>query len=282
MMEATLVKSKDPDIFVHAWTPSRTKMNPSTFIPMSYAKKAAKGLAVRRTYKGQKQVAFYASGHPTSIFINGDLAHADMRIIAVYALEIEDMLNRWIGGAPQQIPYTIKFFKDEKEFKRVATRAGAANAMSYYSPATKDVVMWFDKTISYDDLQGLLAHEITHAYMDLVFKCGSPLWFAEGMAEYAQHFTWKKDHAVAGALGESMLKILRMGISLPVDEFVRLGRKEMYGNNHPTLYAQAWSLVHFLSAEAPWAIQELLQKRSVNVDGLERGFQGHLASMRGF
>ena len=82
----------------------------------------------------------------------------------------------------------------------MAMKVGASNAMSYYDPSTKDVVMWFDHTMTHDQLQALIAHELTHAYMDIVNECRGPLWFQEGMAEYFQHFTWTGSQLEPGAI----------------------------------------------------------------------------------
>jgi hypothetical protein len=45
------------------------------------------------------------------------------------------------------------------------------------------------------------------------------------------------------------------------------------------LYAQAWTVVHFLAEYEPGVIKELLERRPINVRGMDREWQGHLRSM---
>jgi len=285
-MEATLVRSTDPDIIVHSWRPAAESMNPPVYIPKSYVRKASQGLQVRRSGKGLKDVTFYGDhrlGHSGAITVVGDLRHDDMRAIAIYALEFEDMLSRAIGGRPTNVPYRLRFFADEGEFRKVAVRAGASNAMSYYHPGTRDIVMWFNEKMTHDELQALVAHEFTHAYMDLIFGCTSPLWFAEGMAEYFQHFTWRGDRADAGAMSEKELEILKAHGAMQLERFVGLGRDVFYGHEFPKLYAQAWAVVHFLQEYDPDAIQELLHRKLhddlPDVAGIDGDFRSHLSAM---
>lgn len=278
-MEAKLVRSSDPELLVHAWDDRGPRLNPPVFIPKAYVTKASKGIKVVPSGKN-KEVSFYAGGHRDgAITVYGDLKHDDMRAVAVYALEFEEMLLRSIGGKPRNIPYYLRFYGDQREFRRHAALSGAANAMSFYDPRNRSIVMWFDDTMSHYDLQALVAHEFTHAYMDIVFDCCSPLWFAEGMAEYFQNFTWVKDHAVPGALNEEQLRLLRDDSYMDIDDFVLLGRDSFYGPRFKPLYAQAWTVVHFLFEYEPEKIQELLRRARVNVVGLNDEWSTHLQAM---
>jgi len=279
-MEARLVRSSDPEIIVHSWREdAASAVNPPVYIPKAYVTKRARGLKVMRSGKTLKSISFRERGHPASIDIVGDLKHDDMRAVAIYALEFEDMLSRTIGGPPRNIPYRVRFFADQKEFAVIARRSGAANAMSYYSPKSGEIVMWFNETMTHSDLQGLLAHEFTHAYMDIVHECTSPLWFAEGMAEYFQHFTWTGDRAEPGAINEAELAHLKRGVPLPIDQFVKLPRDEMYGPDYKLLYAEAWSVVHFLVDHEPGVIQNLLRGRQINVSGMNEEWEENLNAM---
>jgi hypothetical protein len=282
-MEATLVRSKDPEVLVHSWDRgSSSRANPVSFIPRAYVTKRSKGLQVRKSGKSLKWISFHEAGFPNTIDIVGDLAHADMRAVAVYALEVEDMLARTIGGPPKTIPFRLRFFSKKLEFSLMAMKVGASNAMSYYAPATRDVVMWFDETMTHDYLQELIAHELTHAYMDIVNECNGPLWFQEGMAEYFQHFTWENGRLEPGAINEvELANLMSEGGPIPIEEFVKVPRSRMYGPEFKRLYAQAWTVVHFLAEYAPEAIKELLQRRPINVHGLDREWQTHLRAMVG-
>ncbi len=282
-MEATLVRAKDPEVLVHSWDRgSSSQLNPPSFIPRSYVTKRSKGLQVRKSGKNLKWISFHEAGFPNTIDIVGDLAHDDMRAVAVYALEVEDMLARTIGGPPKTIPFRLRFFSKKLEFHLMATKVGASNAMSYYDPRTRDVVMWFDETMTHDQLQALIAHELTHAYMDIVNECLGPLWFQEGMAEYFQHFTWTNGRLEPGAINEvELANLMQEGGPIPIEEFVKVPRSRMYGPEFKRLYAQAWTVVHFLAEYEPEVIKELLQRQPINVHGLDREWQSHLRAMVG-
>lgn len=279
-MEATLVRSPDPELFVHSWSNETRHLNPPIFIPKSYVTKMSKGMRVTRSGNSKKEVVFYGGHHRAgAISVYGDLKHDDMRAVAVYALEFEDMLLRTLGGKPSTIPYSLRFYADQGEFRKAAIHAGAANALSYYDPRTRSIVMWFNETMTHNDLQALVAHEFTHAYMDIIFDCVSPLWFAEGMAEYFQNFTWEGMEAEPGALNELQLKTLEYADPINIKDFVNLGRGAFYGHNFKHLYAQAWTVVHFLFDYDPEVIQELLRRQKIDMEGLDQEWQGHLHAM---
>jgi len=278
-MEAKLVRSSNPELLVHSWRESEGRLNPPVFIPKSYVTKASKGLKVIRSGKN-KEISFYGGSHREgAITVYGDLKHDDMRAVAVYALEFEEMLLRTLGGKPRNIPYYLRFYADQGEFRKHAIHAGASNAMSFYDPRTRSIVMWFDKTLTHDDLQALVAHEFTHAYMDIVFDCVSPLWFAEGTAEYFQNFRWAGNHVEPGALNEVQLRILKLIGPTPFSDFVRMGRSDFYGGQFKALYAQAWTVVHFLFEYEPEMIQDLLRRKQIDVDGLDGEWASHLQAM---
>ena len=283
-MEARLVRSEDPKIILHSWErDDDARANPPSFIPRAYVTKRSKGLQVRKSGKNLKWISFHEPGFPNTIDIVGDLKHDDMRAVAVYALEIEDMLARTIGGPPKTIPFRLRFFSKRLEFSLMAQKVGASNALSYYNPGTRDIVMWFDETMTHDQLQALIAHELTHAYMDIVNDCHGPLWFQEGMAEYFQHFTWENGQLEPGAINEVELSnLMRAGGPIPIEEFVKVTRARMYSpEEFQRLYAQAWTVVHFLAEYEPNVIKELLQRQPANVRGMDREWQEHLRSMIG-
>lgn len=287
-MEAIPVESDNPDIFVHAWEAGPDESGYlggpkeffQTYIPMSYVKKRGKSLEMTEgSSPGWKILQFSEPGYPTRIKIMGNLKADEMRAVAVYVLEFEDMLAREIGSAPQNIPYTIKIYSSHADFLRFANSHGAGNAMSFYAPRSNEIGMWFDETLTHEQLQDLIAHELTHAYMDIVWRTTSPLWFAEGMAEYFQHFSWKRDHAIPGALNKHEIENLRGAPLVPIEEFIQLPRGRMYGPEFKMLYAQAWSVVHFLFEYEPEMIRELLERRKIDVSGLDGEWEGHLRAM---
>ncbi len=300
MDTTSLIKTDDPSIIVHAWRNTGSRANPpADIIPETVAAKKSREVTILpiRTGLGKRKKAWKAAevmfaGHWASLSVVGDLRPADFKRVVVYALEFEDMLNRTIGAEPQGIPYRIKIFADHKEFLQVAARAGAPNAASYYAPNTHDIVSYFDPTVlsslgagpvmTHGDLQVLIAHEFTHAFMDIVWgrhSSSSPIWFLEGMAEYFQHFTWENGRTVAGAVSKRQLRILANNDALPISEFVQVKRDRMYGPDFPWLYAQAWVITHFLQTYHQDKIRGLLAGDDIDVRGLEGPWRKHFEEM---
>ena len=297
-MEASaLVRTGDPDVIAHAWTSGHARINPPSMIPQRVVKEKARSIslvpagALGKRRKAWKAASVYGDEfHPGGLSVVGDLSPADMKAVVVYALEFEDMLIRGVGGSPKSIPYRIKIFADEREFRTVASKVGAANALSYYHPGTKDIVAYFDTkqltarfpgspVMTHENLQSILSHEFTHAYMDIVYSRTSPLWFAEGIAEYYQHFEWRGGQAAGGALNLKELQILSNNEPLPLVEFMSVPRERMYGPEFPQLYAQAWAVTHYLKSYHQDAIADLIETGKTSARGLEAGWRLHFREM---
>lgn len=268
-------------VIVHSWdveASHHARENPGNRIPKAFVTRESKGLrlapeATPGWYRIQLQEDAFG------IDVHGDLLPPDLKAVAIYAMEFEGMIRRAIGGRPPHHPYLIRINKTQKEFRQYATSRDAANAMSFYDPRIYEMALWFDDTITHDKLQELLAHEFTHAYMDLVWDRTSPLWFAEGMAEYFQHFQWDGKEAVGGGKNDEQLRTLRMDGTVPLDRFVITPREVMYSSAFPQLYAQAWTVVHFLFEHHPEMVLELLKGRRIDVTGLEAGWKEHLKTL---
>lgn len=301
-MEYRLVKSDDPETFVHSWRPDarRVSLNPPDHIPKTYTRRLAKQLTIKaqgmarpsdmENYPSRhpwRYVEFSARGHG-GIVILSDVPVDDLRTIAVYVLEFEDMLSRSIGreSVRSGVPYRIKIYRDRADFRRFAGSHGAGSAMSFYAPNTYDIGMYFDATLTHENFQELLAHELTHAYMDIVWGTTGPLWFAEGMAEYFQHFTWHGDRAEAGAISDHQLEILRslgqdpLRQIVPIKDFLSISRERMYGPAFRELYAQAWTVVHYLFSYHTDMIFHLLNRGGArSVYNVDKEYERHLAAM---
>jgi hypothetical protein len=204
-----------------------------------------------------------------NVVLRGDVEDRTLRVFGVHLEEFNAMLRRATGGSLPR-PFTVRIFSKRDEFCRFAACLGAPNAESLYDPRSGEMVVWFDPgTIVHHLwwLQHILAHEFTHAYMDVVWKRTSPLWFAEGMAEYFSNLEWREDGFVPGMAHPEILAYLRTSIPVPLSRFLIISRDEMY---HPAmfrhLYAQAWSLVHFLFARAPETASRLLESGGTLAD----------------
>lgn len=282
---------EDPEIILHAWVDEEegdvrpvlgAVIDETTVIPASWVRKSSRGEKARRTDK-PKWKLFTIVTPPDVVEVRGDIGADMLRKTAVYASEFIRMLRSTIGGPAPRTSFRILVFADRNEFCKHATRCGASNALSFYDPRTALISMWVDDTVGNAAFQRLLAHEMTHAYMDLVWGRTEPLWFAEGMAEYFSNFIWKRDHAEPGAVDFRQLELLWPRPAVPLSELVSMPREIMYRSpEFPRFYAQAWSFVHSLFEHDPEAVAELLRtSRVTGIEELEETWLAHLQDLRG-
>lgn len=212
--------------------------------------------------------------------LRGDVSPDALRASAAYAEAFLDMLSATLGGDASGIVFSLRLFADERDFRRYACRVGAANAESFYDPRTAEVVLCPDRARGEAWLQRTLAHELTHAYMDRVWKRTGPLWFAEGIAEYFSNFSVREGRVCPGAVDRRALLLVRLEEVPPLERLMGLGREEMYGPEFPARYAQAWSFVHYLFSRGDGLVDLLLRGGKLeNLEELERGWKEHLARL---
>lgn len=209
--------------------------------------------------------------------LRGDVPLETLRASAAYTETFLDMLSERLGGELSGITFSLRLFAEERDFRRYACRVGAANAESFYDPRTAEVVLRPDRARGESWLQKTLAHELTHAYMDRIWKRTGPLWFAEGMAEYFSNFSVRNGKIRPGAVDRRAVLLLRLEEAPPLAVLVGLGREEMYGPEFPARYAQAWSLVHYLFSRSDGLVDLLLRGGKLeNLEELERGWREYL------
>lgn len=209
--------------------------------------------------------------------LRGDVPLETLRAAAAYTETFLDMLSESLGGELSGITFSLRLFAQERDFRRYACRVGAANAESFYDPRTAEVVLRPERTRGESGLQKTLAHELTHAYMDRVWKRTGPLWFAEGMAEYFSNFCVRNGKIRPGAVDRRAVLLLRLEEAPPLAVLAGLGREEMYGPEFPARYAQAWSLVHYLFWRNDGLVDLLLRGGNLeNLEELERGWREYL------
>jgi hypothetical protein len=176
--------------------------------------------------------------------------------------------------------FSARVFATARDFRRYATRSGAANAESFYDPRSMELVLCLDGPYTPLWLQKTLAHEFAHAYMDRVWKRTDPLWFAEGVAEYFANFSVREGRAVPGEIDRRAVLLLKMDEPLPLKDFFKLGRDEMYGVRFAHHYAQAWSLVHYLFSRDDGVVDLLLRgSQPPDLEQLEKGWREHLGTL---
>ncbi|HZE96210.1 MAG TPA: DUF1570 domain-containing protein [Planctomycetota bacterium] len=212
-----------------------------------------------------------------SFVVRGDVPIDDLRTVGATLEEFLRMARAALGGDDSGLMFSARVFAGAREFRRYAARSGASNAESFYDPRSAELVVCLEGPPSPLWLQKTLAHEFAHEYMDRVWKRTDPLWFAEGVAEYFANFSLREGRAVAGAVDHRGVLLLRMDEPLPLKDFFKLGRDEMYGFRFAHHYAQAWSLVHYLFTREDGVV-DLLLRGTVppNVEELEKGWREHL------
>ena len=193
--------------------------------------------------------------------IYGDIGISALRRLGAY-LEDFDQMYRTAGlGNRLSGRYQVRIFRERKEFCSYAACLGAANAQSLYDPKTGEIGLWFDEAeVDLAWLEGIFAHEVTHAWMDLVWQRTGPLWFAEGMAEYFASFRWEGDVPVPGQAKPELVALAQLE-RMPLARLVSIPRDEMYGPEWPRHYALAWSVVHYLQTRVPDFVGRLLAGR---------------------
>lgn len=206
--------------------------------------------------------------------IRGSAPLETLRATGAYVEAFHAMLARTIGGDSGGIMFSVRVYSDPAEFRRYAGRLGAANAESLYDPRSQEIVLCPDPVRGRPWLQKTLAHEFTHAWMDRVFSRTGPLWLCEGMAEYFSNFAVREGRLEPGAPDERSVLLLKLNAPMPLADFIRLGREEMYGPGFAAHYAQAWSFVHYLISRADGTVDLLLRGEPLrDVDELERGWR---------
>lgn len=196
------------------------------------------------------------------VHVHSDLPIDVMRELAVYVEDFNGMLGEALGdpghGHGPMPKYVLRAFANRTDFCRFAACLRAVNAESLYSPLTKEMAICFDSSMSKPWIQRIIAHEFTHAYMDKMWGSTSPLWFAEGMAEFFSNFIWADNQLWPGGLNSRAILLATIGGPVDLETLFNMGRSEMYGNEFPMLYAQSWTFVHYLFARRPDAIKGLL------------------------
>jgi hypothetical protein len=203
--------------------------------------------------------------------VRGDAPLETLRAAGAYVEAFHAMLARTLGGNSSGIMFSVRIFSDPADFRRYAGRLGAANAESLYDPRGQEIVVCPDPLRGRPWLQKTLAHEFTHAWMDRVFGRTEPLWLCEGMAEYFSTFAVRDGRLEPGADDARATLLLKLNAPLPLADFLRLGREEMYGPSFAAHYAQAWSLVRHLMSRNDGTVDLLLRGEAMrDVDEIEK------------
>lgn len=216
-----------------------------------------------------------------TMVVMGDVPDQALKILAVTAEKLDEMLQREIGGPSRKYIYKIRIFQDRSHFCSYANNCGAANAHSLYNPRTGEMAVHFGPETGQEEFQQTFAHEFTHAYMDQVYRVTEPLWFAEGMAEYFSLVKWtsrgykptKKNWRAAMHFGSGLL--------IPLREILKASREDIYGITFYLYYANCWALIHFLMHKHPEIVEGLLNKQRIDISPLEDEYAKYVKKLMG-
>jgi len=212
--------------------------------------------------------------------VRGDAPLENLRECAACLEAFLAAMRRSLGGDLPDGRFNVRIFASGPDFRLYSTLAGAPNAESFYDPRTAEIVICLDPPRGPEWLRKTLAHELTHLYMDRVWGRTGPLWFAEGVAEYFSGFRVQEGRVCPGAVDAGSLRRLREREPLPLADFLRLGREELYGSSFAFLHAQAWSFVHYLFARGDGLVDLLMRGGELeDVAALERGWKEHVKKL---
>lgn len=216
--------------------------------------------------------------------VRGDVPLEALRSVGAYAEELNVVLRLAIGGVQSRSRFLFRIFNKQQDFRKFATLSQAANAESLYDPRSFEAVLWFGTYASPELFQRGFAHEFTHAFMDLVWKRTDPLWFAEGMAEYFSDLEWKNGTLVPGQINPVAINLLKAEPWAPLGELFRFGRDVLYSVRFPYLYAQSWSVIHFMFAKMPEVVVKILEHGGAGVpnpEAIEPEWQTYVEELLG-
>lgn len=206
--------------------------------------------------KPLRKAGWRAIETPNSI-VRGDVPDEGLHAAGAYAEELNVAIRAAIGGGDATFRFGL--INESREFLRAAAVIGVPNAESYYDPRTGEAWFWFARYAKPELFQRAFAHEFTHAFMDQAWGRTGPLWFAEGMAEYFSNLDWRAWTFVPGLVNPQAVFLLASAELLPLRRIFAAGRGEIYGMDWENLYAQSWSVVHFLFRAMPETVRRILE-----------------------
>ncbi len=151
---------------------------------------------------------------------------------------------------------TIRVFRKRRGFQKYASNnegqwAFLKDAGAYYSPMRAEIVTY--ATSDPDFVIRTLFHETLHQVLtQYIFTC--PIWFNEGMAEYADSFTWNDGGYQIGLLDPKHLylvkKIIQEEKYTKIENLLQLDHfsfhNDNFGPHEISHYSLSWSLIYFL------------------------------------
>ena len=182
--------------------------------------------------------------------VRSDLVMDDLRYAGACLEEAYSALEGILGGGTGDLRFSARIFRSRDAFTRYAGCLGVKDAVSFYDPATYEIVAFRDEGAGRERLGVALFHETAHIYIHRVFGRTGPLWLTEGVAEYVSRFRVSAGRVRVGeddpAARTALKAALDRGTWIPLLELLEMVREAFYGPRYAQAYAQSWLLIRTL------------------------------------
>lgn len=148
---------------------------------------------------------------------------------------------------PLLLPISVVVFPTAKEFDKYCVECGGhpQRTAAFYESERAEIAVGLRKDPILAGLQFNLAHETTHAYMDLAVGFLGPPWFAEGLADYFGYFYLRRGLPAPGALlPEFLWEAHDVADHVELSKLFQHGFKEFY-KDFSANYSVSFALVHY-------------------------------------
>ena len=181
----------------------------------------------------------------------------------------------------------VRLFKDDFGYRNYCSQVGISGAGAFYDPELGELVLRdyseIDKGMTFQSVY----HEANHQYMAEHFLKRQQVrtWISEGLAGYYETAVYrnKRITEIGKIHREHMDEVrqaLRDGTMEPLESFLRMERRQFYGNDPRRLnYPQAWALVHFFlhtkdksMREAFWNYLEIYRETGKDEEAFDTTF----------
>jgi len=259
---------------LHVWNPVSHTLGS---VPAHIVAKESESYSLREhaERRGWKRVA------TDTIIVAGDVRDEALKTAAVTAQKLDGMLEALLGGRRRYI-YTILIFQSRSAFCKYAAKCGAGNALSLYDPRTREMAVHFGDAVNPEDFLETFAHELTHAYMHIVYDVTGPAWFAEGMAEYFSKVKWSRGgFRPTGKNMDAAIHLIPEN-RIPLGAILSAAHDDIHASDFTSeYYANFWALVHFLINRHPEVVEMLLRKEHPDLTPLRKEYEAYVNRLMG-
>ncbi|MBO9497610.1 DUF1570 domain-containing protein, partial [Thalassotalea sp. G20_0] len=149
----------------------------------------------------------------------------------------------------RQVHLEVHVFDSPNRFKRFKQQIAPSlsnNVSGFYSPNLNLVAI--NRQSNDETTLAIARHEAAHVIVSGLFG-NIPTWFTEGVAEYFEQMSISGQLKIIG-VNRSWMKLLteqqRAGQLMTITEYLQYDRQSWRDQDQNTMYATAWSIVHFL------------------------------------